>query len=278
MALQPSSKDATDRTTTAPFLLRLFWRPSQSFSPHEFSVAPPADTSDIPDYTSLLPAPIRQQSVQIYTWPTCTLSELTGLLTSVLPDGVLPQPSAGTRLVYKLIFPDTRGAVGEDGRGKWTDRPLGNVVIGTGGSSRRRDEYDEDEDAPMANGADSSRDDLTGDADKTLADARFVIGDYVACTIYPPTSDGRIAPLPPQSRGPRDPYVAPRGPPGVGRENGYGPPRGGGYRGGYGGRGGGVMGTAPPMSDWRRGERPPGPMSGGYGRGGGYRGGRGRPY
>lgn len=180
--------------------------------------------------------------------------------------------------MYKLIFPDTRGAISDDGRGKWTDRPLGNVVIGSGSSSQAIEDHAEEDDAAMTNGADTSKDSLTGDAEKTLADARFVIGDYVACTIYSPTADGRIAPMPPQSRGSRDPYVAPRGPPSMGREDGYGPPRGGSYRGGYGGRSGGVMGTAPPVSDWRRGERPPGSLAGGYGRGGGYRGGRGRPY
>lgn len=269
MSLQPSNKAQIDRSTTAPFLLRLFWRSSRALDPYEFSVAPPADTSGISDYSSLLPAGIRQQSVQIYTWPTCTLAELTGLLTSVLPAGVLPSPSVGTRLVYKLIFPDTRGGVSESGRGKWIDKPLGSVVIGG-----RNAAVDADMDGEVATG-DVAKDNLEGDADKTLADARFVIGDYIACSIYPPTQDGRVSGAPP-GRGPRDPYVAPRGPPP--RENGYGGGfgrGGGGYRGGYGGRGGGGFGGAPPAGDWRRGERPPGP---GYGSG--YRGGRGggRPY
>lgn len=271
MALQPTPASPINRQTTAPFLLRLFWRPAHPLSPHEFSVAPPADTTGIADYTALLPASIRQQSVQIYTWPTCTLSELTGLLTSVLPEAAMPEPSVGTRLVYKLIFPDTRGAVGEGGRGRWVDRPLGSVVVGEG----RDGDGDESMDGP-ANGAGQKA--LTGDADKTLADARFVIGDYVACTIYAPLADGRPAPLPAMGgRGPREAYVAPRGPPGT-RENGYG----GGMRGG--GRYGGVYGGprdrgAPPMSDWNRGERPPGPPGGGYrGRGGGYGGGWGRQY
>jgi histone deacetylase complex subunit SAP18 len=269
MSLQPTNDRKIDRATTSPFLLRLFWRMQRPLEAYEFSVAPPADTSNISDYSSLLPQSIRQQSVQIYTWPTCTLAELTGLLGTVLPPGILgegPGGSVGTRLVYKLIFPDTRGGVSESGKGKWIDKPLGSVVIGGNASILQ----DEDE----TNGA-LKTENLEGDADKTLADARFVIGDYVACTIYPPAADGRVAPMPlGGARGPREPYMPPRGagppPP---RENGYyGGPRGGGYRGG--GRGG-----APPMSDWRRGERPPGPAGGGGGyRGGGSWGGGGRPY
>lgn len=267
MSLQPSNSRSIDRQTTAPFLLRLFWRQHRQFEPYEFSIAPPQDTSTIPDYSSLLPSNIRQQSVQIYTWPTCTLSELTGLLTSVLPEGMLSDGrgggSVGTRLVYKLIFPDTRGGISESGRGKWIDKPLGSVVIG--GKSAMA----QDGDVGM-NG--DSKDNLEGDADKTLADARFVIGDYVACTIYPPTADGRVAPMPggfrDGGRPPREPYAAPRGPP-LPRENGYGGR--GSYRGGYGGGRGG--GPPVPAGDWRRGERPP-PSGGGY-RGGG---GGGRPY
>ncbi|KAK4545232.1 hypothetical protein LTR36_003412 [Oleoguttula mirabilis] len=293
-SLQPTTRNV-DRTTTAPFLLRLFWRPARALDPAEFSVAPPSDTTAIPDYASLLPPNIRQQSVQIYTWPTCTLAELTGLLTSVLPPNVLPSPAVGTRLVYKLIFPDTRAEVREGGKGRWVDKPLGSVVIGG-----------RDADADVSNGdgeaGDTTNGDdaaavkggnlLEGDADKTLFDARFVIGDYVACTIYPPGPDGRIAAAPPP-RPPRDAYGGGgRGENGGGGGYGRGAGGGGGYRGGYGARGGGAAGaggnngafgaTAPPIGDWRRGERPPaGGDRGGYGGGGGGgygRGRAGRPY
>lgn len=262
MSLQPANKHI-DRETTSPFLLRLFWRQSRPHDAAEFSVAPPEDTSNITDYTALLPSSIRQQSVQIYTWPTCTLAELTGLLGSVLPDNVASGGNigVGTRLVFKLIFADTRGDV-HQGRGRWLDKPLGSVVVGG------RDAVLDSDDAVGA-----ATDNLEGDAERTLADARFVIGDYVACSIYPPMADGRVQPPPAMGgRGPREPYAPPRGLPGP-RENGFG----GGYRGGRGGgfRGGGSFGAPPPPSgDWRRGERPP-MGGGGYG---GYRGGRGRPY
>lgn len=147
----------------------------------------------------------------------------------------------GTRVVFKLIFPDTRAGVGEGGRGKWIDKPLGVTTVGGDGE-------------------------VGGDERKTLAEARFVIGDYVACAIYPPGArdvpTGRMA----GARGPR--------------ENGFGGRGGGrgGFGGAYGGRGG-MMG-APPPGDWRRGERPPGGGYGGgmYNGGGGYRGGRGGRY
>ena len=276
MSLQPSNLAPIDRSTHSPFLLRLYWRPSRPLEAWEFSLAPPSDTSTIADYSSLLPAQIRQQSVQIYTWPTCTLGELTGLLGSVLPESFKVGGAGlevGTRLVYKLIFPDTRGAVSEGGRGKWVDKPLGSVVVG----GRQAILHKEDAAAAAAANGDvavEGKENLEGDAERTLADARFVIGDYVACTIYPPTRDGRVAAIP-AGRGLRDAYPPPRAPPprenGFGGGGGYGGGRGG-YRGGgggYGGRGGG-FGSAPPAGDWRRGDAVPG--------GGGYRGRGGRPY
>lgn len=267
-ALQPDAATAIDRTITAPFLLRCFWRLDKQLDPHEFSVPVPEDTTGIVDYSSLLPSAIKQQTMQIYTWPNCTLAELTTLITSVLPAN-LNAERVGTRMVFKLIFPDTRATVSEGGRGKWIDKPLGSVVIGGSGAEMEGDAAE--------NGVN-----MEGDAKKSLADARFVIGDYVACSIYPPNADGSVAPLP--SRGPpRDGgFGGPRGPP---RENGYGGGYGrggGGYRGGYGGggRGGGGFGGGyngpppPPSGDWRRGERLPGGYDGG--RGGRDRGGR--PY
>ncbi|KAK3671009.1 hypothetical protein LTR78_009127 [Recurvomyces mirabilis] len=217
MSLQPTNRPI-DRENTAPFLLRVFWKQNREHIASDFSVAPPADTSGISDYSSLLPSQIRQQN--------------------------------------------TRAEVREGGRGKWIDKPLGNVVIG--GNEAQMNGDDEDADANTHN--------LEGDSTKSLGDARFVIGDYVVCSIYTPGQDGRVAPLPPPSRG-GAPFGG-RGPPPP-RENGfsggYGGGRGGGgFRGGYAGGRGGAFGAAPPMGDWRRGERPPPPSSGyggGYGRG-----------
>ncbi|SMR45926.1 unnamed protein product [Zymoseptoria tritici ST99CH_1E4] len=267
-SLRPEAGTTIDRATTAPFLLRLYWRQNRQLDPWEFSVAVPSDTTNIPDYSSLLPRDVKGHMMQIYTWPNCTLAELTTLFLSVLPENVIPNPAVGTRLVFKLIFPDTRATIAEGGRGKFIDKPLGSVVIG-GSRAEMADDGAENGDVTET---------FEGDAHKTLAEARFVIGDYVACSVYPPDQDGRVAPMPPPTS--RGGFGGPRG--GPPRENGFGGGYGrggrGGYRGGYGGRGGGGYGAPPPSGDWRRGERPP---EGGYDDrrgGGGYRDRGGRPY
>ncbi|KAK1080330.1 hypothetical protein LTR33_005630 [Friedmanniomyces endolithicus] len=193
MSLQPTNRPV-ERDTIAPFLLRVYWQQNREPMPTDFSVAPPADTTDISDYSSLLPLAIRQKSVIIYSWSDCSLAELTGLLTSMLPAGVLPSPAVGTRLVYKLVFPDTRAELREGGKGKWVDKPLGSVVVG--GNEAH---FNGDEDA---NGG-AVTENLGGETGRTLGDARFVIGDYVVCTIYPPGQDGRIAAMPPSRAPPR---------------------------------------------------------------------------
>ena len=190
----------------------------------------------------------------------CTLKELAHLLTSALPS-ILPSPAVGTRLAFRLVYPDPsagrrgmEGRLGDEGKGRYMSREMGSVVIG-----ETRDQ----------NGGDVGGKDweLAGeDAGKSLEDVRFVIGDFVDCAVFAPLSDGSVV-----SRssvmgpGPR------RDTNGFGR--GYGRGRGGGF-----GRGGG---EGVPSGEWRRGERLP--DRGGYSRGGGggggdrgYGGGRGR--
>lgn len=188
----------------------------------------------------------------------CTLKELALLLTQALPQ-ILPDPSVGTRLSFRLVYPDVHasrgggGRLDSEGRGRYLSKEVGSVVIS----------------APEhSNGDDASALRLEGeDTEKTLEDARFVIGDFIDCAVFPPLSDGSVV-----SRG----SVSGRGGP---RENGYGRVRGGGYglsnRGnfnGYGSRGGDYTGPGNiPSGEWRRGERLP--DAGGF-RGGGPRGGR----
>lgn len=116
---------------------------------------------------------------------------------------------------------------------------------------------------------------LDGDPEKTLADVKFLVGDYVTCAVLPPLPDGGVPAAPPPPSGPgRGPPAGPYG--GRGRENGFGARGDFGYsgRGGRGGRfedrrqSGGV-----PSGEWRRGEAPPDRESGsGRGRGGGREG------
>jgi histone deacetylase complex subunit SAP18 len=189
------------------------------------------------------PAP---QHLMIYTWPNCTLRELSTLLVSAIPS-TLPSPAVGTRLAFRLVYPDAREA-NRSGASRYLQKDLGSVVIGASGE---RDDV---------NGVDAL-DDLSGEPDKKLQDARFIIGDYITCAVLPPGSDGKVAPPPPPSAGMSRSF-GPGPPP---RENGYGSGYGGRSRGGpreY-GIGGGV-----PSGPWQRGDIPGAPRTGvGYSRG-----------
>ncbi|MCJ1332728.1 hypothetical protein MMC10_009422 [Thelotrema lepadinum] len=318
MSTIPPTKPAAaiDRQQTTPFLLNLCYRQSSHHRLDEFPLPP----------THALP----RDRIQIYTWPSCTLRELSHLLTSALPS-LLPTPVVGTRLSYRLVYPDakesylaaaaagggSRGGINGSGReervGRYLSKELGSVVVGAEAESsadamdveKSRGEGEEKaletegKVTVAAGGVMAGR--LDGEPDKTLADARFVIGDFVSCAIYPPGANGEVAPAPTPIGAGRGP-VGPRGGGAGGmytgpRENGYGGgggglsggPRGGGYGGrapGGGGGGGGYRGGGGagygrlndgsggiPAGEWRRGERLP---DGGYGGRGGFGRGRGR--
>ncbi|KAL9623025.1 MAG: hypothetical protein Q9160_002744 [Pyrenula sp. 1 TL-2023] len=241
----PAPKPSIDRQNTTPFHLKLFYRPSGF---HTLSDFPVPTTSD--------PSPPLPQHLQIYTWYSCSLSELSHLLTSALPD-LLPNPTVGTRLSFRLVYPDTRPplpSMPPDTKGRYTSKEMGSVVV-----------------APsVENGNDNSGSvplNLRGeDLDKTLHDARFVIGDFIDCAIFPPLSDGAVVPLPRSQAYPGGSRTGPPPP----RENGYTRGRGGhgGGRGAHGASGyGRDFGGNIPSGEWRRGERLPDTSHGG-GRGG----------
>lgn len=240
----PAAKATINRQSTTPFLLNFCYRSAGFHNLTEFPTPTPAN-----------PRPHLPAHLQIYTWMSCSLKELAHLLTQALPQ-ILPEPSVGTRLSFRLVYPDVhapRGGGGRletDGRGRYLTKEMGSVVVS----------------APEhSNGDGNAAIRLEGeDAEKTLEDVKFVIGDYIDCAIFPPLSDGTVV-----GRG----SIGPRGP----RENGYGRVRGGGY-GGQGGRGGynsgaprsGDFGNAGsfPSGEWRRGERlPDGSGSRGGGKG-----------
>jgi histone deacetylase complex subunit SAP18 len=152
------------------------------------------------------------------------------------------------------------------------------------GAQTKGDDIDVEEgDGPMV--AEALRQ-LDGDPDRTLADVKFLIGDYVACAILPPLADGGVPAAPPPLAAPGrgGPPLGPYG--GRGRENGFGGRGDFGY--GRGGRGGGRFDDrGPPANvpsgEWRRGDALPDRDSGfggrgrGRGDGGDWRGrGRGR--
>ncbi|KAF1954834.1 hypothetical protein CC80DRAFT_526589 [Byssothecium circinans] len=216
-----------DRQTTTPFLLRLFYRtntftPLTDFDPTTHPRLPP--------------------SLQIYTWQSCTLRELSTLLLTALPN-LLPKPYAGTRITFRLVYGDMTGPQRPGTPARFISRDLGSVVVGAGMGGGAGEE--EEEEGKGVEDVSEALKKLDGEPEKTLAEARFVIGDYVCCAIFPPGPDGSVhaapAPL-------RDGFA------GRGRDgNGY---RGRGGRGDfrdYGDGGGGGV----PQGEWRRGEAPP---------------------
>ncbi|KAK7733244.1 hypothetical protein SLS63_004773 [Diaporthe eres] len=242
-----------DRDATTPFLLKVFYRTGAFHRPDEFS------------------APDNLPHVSFHTWPSATLAELSHQLAATSPH-LLPSPAIGTRLAFRLLYYDTRAAGDQDqGPARCVVKDLGSVVIGDGGPGISTDVDGDDagaeaEDGRLRLGATAGS---AAESAKSLADARFVVGDFLSCAILPPSpADGSVQPAsaaragrgygagqarntidpPPMSRGGgRDPWSATM----------YGP-RGG---------GGGAGFRAPPVGEWRRGEKlPEGPP--GRGRGG----------
>src|SRR5688572_4329496 len=97
-------------------------------------------------------------------------------LTELAPPAI-PSPAYGTRLVFQLVFPDLRRTNPmPSGLPRYGVKDLGSVIIGTGPT--------EDDGEELWDRADE---------DKTLGDARFVVGDYISCAVLPPLDDGSIA-------------------------------------------------------------------------------------
>lgn len=179
----------------------------------------------------------------MHTWSNCSLKQL-ALNLSELSVPSLPSPAYGTRLVFQLVFPDLRRTSSTpNGPPRYGVKNMGSVIIGAG---------------PTTGEEDATWDRV--DEDKTLGDAKFVVGDYISCAILPPLNDGYIAPSSrawleqPQTtrEGRRTQHMSaqePRNHLSGQREDG---------RGGRGGHRGGSIGSGVfPSGDWRRGEQLP---------------------
>ncbi|KAI1397070.1 Sin3 associated polypeptide p18-domain-containing protein [Hypoxylon fuscum] len=232
-----------DRHTTPPFMLRLFYRTGAFHRPDEFVTFP------LPPH------------ITIHTWPDCNLKELSYIIAAAKP-GLLPDPAIGTRLAFRLIFPDTRSNAASQTVARYAVKDLGSVVVGDDGRGLDPDDPDAEKT-------------LEADGDKTLNDARFVVGDYISCAVLPPLPDGSVAPSTSARMGRgagagESRAVVGRAPSGSyggrERENGHGRP-GRGRNTGLGGHGN------IPTGEWRRGERLPDPPLAVRGRGGGGGGG-----
>ncbi|CAF9928746.1 MAG: hypothetical protein HETSPECPRED_006918 [Heterodermia speciosa] len=259
-----------DRQTTTPFHLKLFYKTGGFHRLDEF--LPSSSSTSLPPH------------LQIYTWPTCSLRELSHLLLTALPSLLTSSPTTtpiGTRLAYRLIYPDTRAPPSAPPR--YIAKELGSIVVGGDGEGGGIWPSEEELARFGGNGDAVMKGKLGGEPEKTLQEARFVVGDFVDCAVFEAGGDGAIAAAP---RGGEGLGRGGGGGGGVGRENGFGSGyrgragggmMGGGVRGGGGGGGGmyngRLGGEGVPSGEWRRGERiPEGPGRGGYGRG------RGRGY
>ncbi|EGZ71860.1 hypothetical protein NEUTE2DRAFT_89503 [Neurospora tetrasperma FGSC 2509] len=188
-----SDDPATPVTREPPFIVRLYYRTGAFHRMNEFT-----SDSHLPLY------------VEIPAWRSTTLDELSlDIANEQSPHSLLPHPAIGTRLVFRLIYVDTR-----KDSSRHVSKDLGSVVIGAGLPGANADAGLPDDDP------------CYDDAHRTLADAKFMPGDFISCAILPPNDlDGAV-----------EPVSAAR----TGRGSGIGEGRStaAGYRGGNGGGGG----------------------------------------
>ncbi|KAI2612470.1 Sin3 associated polypeptide p18-domain-containing protein [Hypoxylon fragiforme] len=230
-----------NRHTTPPFMLRLFYRTGAFHRPDEFT------TERLPPH------------IGIHAWNDSTLTELTYIIAAAKPN-LIPNPAVGTRVAFRLIFPDTRTNAAGQTTARYSVKDLGSVVIGDG--YRGLDPEDIDEEKK-----------LDTEGDKTLLEARFVVGDFISCAILPPLADGSVAPTSSARSGLGGTSSESRAmvgrPPGNmfgARERENGNPRSARDR--NSGRGYDRFGNRSviPSGEWRRGERLPEPPAAGRGR------------
>lgn len=218
---------------------------------------------------------------------TTTLLQLAHHIASLQPSA-LPSPAIGTRLSFRLIYPDTASGYSsrlppdQTPRPQFLSKDLGSLVLGEGGPGIDI----EDEDANNGDTIMSAHPPKeTSAATKTLADAKFVVGDYLSVAVLPPDeSTGAVVPAAAVAEaesgvgraGSLSSALGGVAPPPGRRDNGFpvGPARGRGrgWRGGSGREWDGGSGRGRerdhghnsfPEGEWRRGERlPEGPRGG----------------
>lgn len=187
------------------------------YRPHRVS-GQTADSSRPDEFT----AAHQLAFVPVHTLPTCSLIELTHHLAAAQGPSILPSPSIGTRIAFRLVYVDTRGASGGAGNGsgrlegiegasgapRFIVKDLGSAVIGGGGpgapttSLDAIDDYVIEEELVDSKARAHEQQQLReqpqgGDAEdghKTLADVRYVVGDFISCAILPPLANGCVAP------------------------------------------------------------------------------------
>ena len=205
--------------------------------------------------------------VNIYARMSDTLVDLTLSVASEAPH-MLPMPAPGTHLVFQLVYhmPPSNshdGLQNTSGRKslRYRVEDLGSVIIGgshTGGMQTLKPRQDNESDDDMEEAdADSDADCMDQDngmnisqkrqgesrKQRTLSDAKFVIGDRIIVAILAPRKDGSVASA---SSAVRDDERQRPGPMMSSRRT----PR----RGGRGGDMGSRDQAMPRLGDWRKGE------------------------
>ncbi|KAF2997881.1 mtDNA inheritance, partitioning of the mitochondrial organelle [Curvularia kusanoi] len=90
--------------------------------------------------------------------------------------GLLPQPYAGTRIAFRLVYPDIQGSNRPGAQGRYISRDIGSVIIG----ARTANEHNDKDDGDGATVAEALKQ-LNGDPDKTLTSQQRLY--------YPPVRD-----------------------------------------------------------------------------------------
>lgn len=201
--------------------------------------------------------------IDIHTWPTATLAELSYHIAnhSRQKPSLLPEPAVGTRIAFRLVYRDPNSRALH----QFVVKDLGSLVLGG-------EDVADLNDVDNVNIDDDLRLPESPDAHKTLSDAKFIVGDYLSCAILPPLEDGSVAPADSarsgrgsgvgEARWDDDP-VPSRGIRGYGMQHSRGGGGGDRYGGvGWSGRGGRSRGGPGgggliPMGEWRRGEKLP---------------------
>ena len=134
----PKKQDTVDRKTECPFLLRVFCKRDGHNKIDDYS------PTSVPNCEEL----------QLYTWPDCTLRELTDLVKHALSDARRPR----CRLSFAVVYPDKKGQTAMKEVG----------LIWSTNTARSAPEAER----------------------KTLRDLRFQTGDFIDCAIHFPKING----------------------------------------------------------------------------------------
>lgn len=125
-----------------------------------------------PRSDELLSDPLPLHEV-IYVWTDTTLKEISFQLAQIKPS-ILPNPFVGTRMVFRHVYTVTSGPATARADQltppRYMTREMGSHVYGVGRPGASKGE-----------GWDG-----IDDGDKTLAESKFIQGDYIICAILPP--------------------------------------------------------------------------------------------